>query len=497
MKKSMRLIINDRETETTAPAGTVSLDFIRDHQKLPGTKEGCREGECGACTVLIGRLTGDDVRYKTVASCLLPLGELQNNHVVTVEGLDGAGTGDLTPVQQALTDEGASQCGFCTPGIVMALTGFFLFSETLDYSDAVDAADGNICRCTGYVSIQRAARKLCDEFAPRLDKTKNRVEQLVEWGILPAYFSEIPGRLKGIGATHPTPSGHRHSSQEGIVIAGATDLYVQKPTELLDKELEFISKRSDMTGIKKEKNTVRIGAGTTVEELKRSPLINDLFPNMRDYLNLVSSTIMRNRATLAGNIVNASPIGDLSIMLLALDARLSLVKGSPKDKGNTKRDVPLKKFFKGYKQMDLKDGEIIETITFPVPAKNSRFHFEKVSRRKYLDIASANTAVTIETDGDTIADIHLSAGGVSPIPLYLEKTRAFLKGKAITTDTVGEAVKIMEQEISPISDVRGSARYKTLLLRNLIYAHFMVLFPENELATDLHRLTQTSKSEDG
>lgn len=479
MKTSMRLIINDREVETTAPAGTVTLDFIRDHHKLPGTKEGCREGECGACTVLIGQLTGDDIRYKAVASCLLPLGELYNKHVVTVEGLDGPDPETLSPVQQALTDEGASQCGFCTPGIVMALTGFFLFSETLDYNDAVDAVDGNICRCTGYVSIQRAAQKLCDEFAPRLDKTKNRVEQLVEWGVLPEYFLKIPGRLKELGATPPGAARPRHSSQEGIVIAGATDLYVQEPTELTDKELDFISRRTELSGIKKEKNTIRIGAGTTVEEMKRSPLINELFPNMRDHLNLVSSTIMRNRATLAGNIVNASPIGDLTIILLALDAGISLSKGSSKSK--MKRDVPLKTFFKGYKQMDLKKGEIIETITFPVPAKNSRFHFEKVARRKYLDIASANTAVTIETDGDTIKDIHLSAGGVAPIPLYLGKSCAFLKGKEVTNKTVGEAVKIMKQEISPISDVRGSAQYKTLLLRNLIYAHFMVLFPEKEI----------------
>ncbi len=471
MKKSIRLIINDREVETTAPAGTVTLDFIRDHHKLPGTKEGCREGECGACTVLIGRLNGDETRYKAVASCLLPLGELHGKHLVTVEGLDLPDTDALTPVQQALTDEGASQCGFCTPGIVLALTGFFLFSETLEYHDALDALDGNICRCTGYVSIQRAAQKLCDEFAPRLDKTKNRVEQLVEWEILPGYFTEIPGRLKKLETESET------KNQEGIVIAGATDLYVQKPTELLDKELDFISRRTDLSGIKKEKNSILIGAGTTVEEVKRSPLINELFPNMRDYLNLVSSTIMRNRATLAGNIVNASPIGDLTIMLLALDARISLVKG----KSKTKRDVPLKKFFKGYKQMDLRKGEIIATIKFPVPAKTSRFHFEKVSRRKYLDIASANTAVTIKTGGDTISDIHLSAGGVSPIPLYLEKTRAFLKGKEITTETIGEAVKIMEQEISPISDVRGSAQYKTLLLRNLIYGHFMVLFPEKKI----------------
>jgi xanthine dehydrogenase small subunit len=474
----IRFFMNEREVETTLPAGTAALDFIRDHQKLPGTKEGCREGECGACTVLVGELNGDDaggnvkykVKYKTVASCLLPLGELHGKHVVTVEGInrpDG-----LTPIQQALTDEGASQCGYCTPGIVMSLTGFFLFSENLDITDAVDALDGNICRCTGYVSIQRAAKQLCDSFASKLDKEKDRVDQLVEWEILPGYFKDIPHRLKELRESYPAPSAQ---TSQGVIVAGGTDLFVQQPGKLLESELEFISQRKGMSYIRKEKDEIRIGAGTTVEEIKHSPLINELFPRMSDYLNLVSSTIMRNRATLAGNIVNASPIGDMSIILLALDARLSLVKG----KG--KREVPLKHFFKGYKQMDKKEGEIIDAVIFPVPAEGTCFHFEKVSRRKYLDIASANTAVSVAADGDKIKDIRLSAGGVSPIPLYLEKTCAFLKGKEITADNIGEAVKVMEQEISPISDVRGSAQYKSLLLRNLIYAHFMFLFPEKDL----------------
>ncbi len=468
MKKVIKFIINDREVETSVPMGTVTLDFIRRHQKLPGTKEGCREGECGACTVLIGELKDNDIEYKAAASCLLPLGELAGKHIVTVEGININGSADtLTPVQQALTDEGASQCGFCTPGIVMSLTGFFLTSRDLDYSDAIDALDGNICRCTGYVPIQRAAQKLCQSFAPQLDKEKNRIRQLVEWSVLPDYFLQIPGRLKVL--PHPTAPG------KGVIVAGATDLYVQKPGELLDKDLEFVSQRKGLTGIRRENNTIYIGAGTTVEQMKQSPLINEVFPKMREYLNLVSSTIMRSRATLAGNIVNASPIGDLTIILLALDAHLCLAKGKEK------RELPLRKFFKGYKQMDLKSGEIIEAIKFPVPGPNTRFHFEKVSRRKYLDIASANTAVTLKMEGDTIAGIHLSAGGVAPIPLYLEKTCAFLKEKEITMETLREAIKVMEGEISPISDVRGSAQYKTLLLRNLILAHFITLFPEKRL----------------
>jgi xanthine dehydrogenase small subunit len=473
MKEPIKCIINNQAVETLAPVGTVTLDFIRQHQKLPGTKEGCREGECGACTILMGELQGSNMQYKAVASCLLPLGEVNGKHIVTVEGINGS---TLTPIQQALVDEGASQCGFCTPGIVMSLTGFFLFSETLDYQDAVDALDGNICRCTGYVSIQRAVRQLCDSFAPHPGKRKNRVEQLVQWGILPDYFLHIPEQLKNL-KTHPHPSPEE---TERVIVAGATDLYVQQPEELLGKKLEFISQRKGLTGILRKDNTVYIGAGTTMEAMKHSPLINQLFPNMKAYLNRVSSTIMRNRATLAGNIANASPIGDLTIILLALQADLCLVKGTEK------RELPLKKFFKGYKTLDMKKGEIIETIKFPVPDVGSRFHFEKVSQRKYLDIASCNTAISITTDENSIKDIHLSAGGVAPIPLFLEKTCAFLKGKEISGKIPGEAVKVMEQEISPISDVRGSAGYKTLLLRNLIFAHFLTLFPDKNVATDEH-----------
>ncbi len=485
-KKAVKCIINDREVETLLSPGMVALDFIRQHQGLPGTKEGCREGECGACTILMGELNGNKVQYKAVASCLLPLGEIDGKHIVTIEGLN---TDSLTPVQQALVDEGASQCGFCTPGFVVSLTGFFLTSESLDYQDAVDALDGNICRCTGYVPIQRAASKVSNTFAPRIDKKKSRIEQLVEWSILPGYFLQVPEQLKGMrvdaaprGASTPVPGPRsKRKGRSEIIVAGGTDLYIQQPEELQDSDLFFISHRKDLTGIRQKDNWLFIGAGTTVEEMRQSPLMNQLFPNMKTYLNLVASTIMRNRATVAGNIVNASPIGDLTIMLLALNADICLVKGK------TRRELPLRDFFKGYKQMDMKKGEIIETIEIPIPQPDwgYRFHFEKVSQRKYLDIASCNTAISIKVEQSIIADIHLSAGGVAPIPLYLEETCGYLRDKKITGKTLREAVDVMEQEISPISDVRGSARYKTLLLQNLIFAHFITLFPKKNLEKEL------------
>jgi xanthine dehydrogenase small subunit len=466
MKRPIKFLLNDREVETTLSPGSVALDFIRRQQGLTGAKAGCREGECGACTVLLGELNraGGTVSYKAASSCLLPLGELEGKHLVTIEGLNNF---TLTPVQRAIVDEAASQCGFCTPGIVVSLTGFFINSQGLDYADAIEALDGNLCRCTGYVSIQRAAKRLCDNFSPLLDNAQNRIQQLVEWSIAPGYFLTIPGRLENMDLPVPGDEG-----AEKVIVAGATDLFVQQPMELLDKNLEFVSRREELSGIKQKDHWLVIGAGTTVEEVKQSPLVNRLFPGMDGHLGLVSSTIMRSRATLAGNIVNASPIGDLTIILLALDANISLAR----DK--RKREFPLKDFFKGYKKLDLCKGEVMETIEIPLPLPgvDFKFHFEKVSRRRHLDIASVNTAISLKTAGDAVMDVHLSAGGVAAIPLYLEETCAFLRGKTVTGEVLQEAARVMEQEISPISDVRGSAEYKTRLLKNLFFAHFNTLF---------------------
>lgn len=451
-------MINREVIETELPAGTPVLDFIRHHHRLTGTKEGCREGECGACAVLLGERSGNCMFYKTAASCMLPLGELAGKHLVTVEGVNGD---SLTPVQQVLVKHGASQCGFCTPGIVLSLTGFFLTSPGLDLTDAEDALDGNICRCTGYASIRRAARELVDTHQTRLDINRDRLSQLVEWGILPGYFMTIPTQLAALEKDEPIP-GPQEETPGRLLVAGATDLYIQKPDEMECGDLDFISRCAGSSCIRREDGHIVIGAGTPVEDMKNSPIIRELFPNMPGYLRRVSSTLMRNRATLAGNIMNASPIGDLTIILLALDATIVLGK---KDK---RRQLPLKKFFKGYKQLDREPGELLKEIHFPVPGPGWRFHFEKVSQRKHLDIASVNGAISIKQDGDNIGDVRISVGGVAPIPLFLEKTCEFLKGKTSGGDTINEAVRVMKGEISPISDVRGSDQYKRLLLGNLL-----------------------------
>lgn len=472
MKRTIRFILNETEVDTTLPPGLVALDFIRQHRLLPGTREGCREGECGACTVLLGEPTDsqkETIRYRTVAACMLPLGEAAGKHLVTIEGLNGD---NLNPIQQAILDEGASQCGYCTPGIVVSLTGFFLSSREFDAEEGIDALDGNICRCTGYISIKRAVRQLCLTLGPQIDLQGDRIPQLAALGILPSYFPEIPSRLKSLPAV--LESGSASTDVEPVVIGGGTDLYIQRPDELIDSPLAFISRRKELAEIKEESGFIYIGAAVTVEEMKHSAIIGAALPEIKEYLNLVSSTIMRNRATVAGNIVNASPIGDMTILLLALDSDV-LLHG-----GDGHREVKLRNLFRDYKKLAVKKGEIIEWIRFPIshPGEaTAGFNFEKVSRRKYLDIASVNSAISIRLEGKHVAAVHLSAGGVSPIPLYLTKTCVFLVNQPVTAENIREAARIAGQEIAPISDVRGSSDYKRLLLRQLIYAHFIKIFP--------------------
>jgi xanthine dehydrogenase small subunit len=476
MSKSIKFLLNDEEVTSGLPGGTVVLDFLRQQQKLMGTKEGCREGECGACTVLLGEPAGpkgETMRYRAVASCMLPLGEAEGRHLVTIEGINGQ---DLTPIQQAIMDEGASQCGFCTPGIVISLCGFFLNSPRLDYEDGIDAIDGNICRCTGYASIQRALQNLCRSYRDKLRPKADRVAQLVEWHILPPHFIDIPARLRALPAA---PVAGAEAGEGKIIVGGGTDLYIQRPDELAESEPAFISLRPDLRDIKEENGSVYIGAGVTVEEIKESALIKKAVPGMKAYLDLVSSTLMRNRATAAGNIVNASPIGDMTILLLALDGEVVLANGQGR------RQVRLKNFFQGYKKLAQKESEIIEWIRFPLPQPGSRFNFEKVSRRKHLDIASVNSAISIRLEGNKIAAAHISAGGVSPIPLFLKQASACLEAGALTAETVRQAAETADREIAPIDDVRGAADYKRRLLRQLIYAHFIKLFPQKIAFEDL------------
>jgi xanthine dehydrogenase small subunit len=460
----IRILLNNNEVTTALPPGTVLLDLIRYHQRLTGTKIGCREGDCGACTVLVGELKEGGVHYQSMTSCLMPIGNAQGKHIVTIEGINTTG---LNPVQQAMADAGATQCGFCTPGFVMSLAGFCLSDKEPTSQNAIAAIDGNICRCTGYKSIERAATRIAE--------LKSRNEPL-----LPDYFSSIKEKLTAI---HSKTNGS-FSTQENApqIIGGGTDLYVQKHDEMTDASIRFVFDNPTLNGICKEGNSCIIGPSTTVTDLKNSELINAAFPNFQQYAKLVSSTPIRNMATIAGNFINASPIGDFTVFFLALNARITLTLRQTQGDNGATRVVSLRKLYKGYKQLDKTSDEYITAISFELPTKNSLFHFEKVSKRTNLDIATVNTAIKLQLKDSIIEEAGLSAGGVAPVPLFLEKTSAFLKGKKLSEALIYQTIETAQTEVSPISDARGTAEYKRLLLSQLIKAHFISLFPQLEIS---------------
>ncbi|MBK8812398.1 MAG: FAD binding domain-containing protein [Acidobacteria bacterium] len=481
----IEFILNNQSVETDLPGGTTVLDFVRYHKNLKGTKIGCREGDCGACTILVGELKDGDLRYRSMTSCLMPLLNARGKHIVTVEGINPA-DGSLTPAQAALVDESGTQCGFCTVGFVMSLTGFCLGDGQKTKESVVAAIDGNICRCTGYKSIERACERISDlgfgisDFGnAMLNKSQSQIEKAIAAGAVPKYFESIGRRLELLVREHPDSEGLKSVSSEITTprfVAGGTDLYVQKHDEMVHAGATSLFDDPALRFIRETDETVEIGPSVVVTDLLESEVFHRLFPNLDKYLKLVSSTPIRNMATLAGNFVNASPIGDMTVFFLALDAELELRDFGIGNSDFGIRNIALSDLYLGYKQLAKVESEIISKIS--IRKDFTHFNFEKVSKRTYLDIASVNTAIALRLSGDVVETARVSIGGVAPTPLLLRKTSAFLSGKPINDAILEEAEAILQTEIAPISDVRGSAEYKRLLARQLFRAHFVAVSGE-------------------
>ena len=492
MVKTIRFILNDEIIETQAHPALTLLDFIRKQKHLTGSKEGCREGDCGACSVILGELNGAYIRYKAVNSCLFPIGDADGKHVVTIEGINIDG---LTPFQQALIDEGGTQCGFCTPGFVVSFVSYLLSAEDFVTAEAIDSMTGNLCRCTGHAGIRRSAEKVIDYINKNWNITSfHRSESLVKLNLLPAYFTTVPEKLSklikdniNIEASGETDKGM--TKQSGVLaeavetqpvwISGGTDIFVQKGEELINRDVNLFSSVFTDPVISIEGSACKLSANATVADLESSSIFSQIFPQFKEIARLFGSLQIRGRATLGGNINNASPIGDMTIFFIALNAKIIL------EYGNKWREIFLKDYFKGYKTLDRQPGEIMKTLFFRLPHQRAKISFEKVSRRTFLDIASVNSAMYLMTDNDIISTIHLSSGGTGPIPMYLKNTCEFLTGKSVSFDIIREAARIADGEILPISDARGSAEYKRLLLRQLLFAHFLKFFPEKINAEEL------------
>lgn len=454
----IQFILNNQIIKTPTNSGVTLLDFIRDQQQLKGTKIGCREGDCGACTVLVGELNNNNVTYKSITSCISPLGNANRKHIVTIEGINLPAT--LNTVQKAMMNNYATQCGFCTPGFVVSMTGFSL--NTNKTNTCNDAISGNICRCTGYKSIEKAGLEVEEKLEQKDDN--HQIDWLIKKGFIPNYFETIPDKLKKI---QPTVL-----KKTGIKVANGTDLYVRYADKMAEENMHLLADENTLKGISFSEGICTLGSNTTVTEIAENKKLQTLFPKLKQFLKLISSEQIRNMGTLGGNFVNASPIGDMSIFFLALNSRLTIQK-----ENELERHIPFHEFHKSYKTYDLREHEILKTISFKVPQKNDFFNFEKVSKRTHLDIASVNSAGKISVENNIIIDANFSVGGVAAIPKYLYKTNQYLIGKPINSTTVKEAETVLQSEISPISDVRGTLEYKRLLAKQLFFAHFIELFP--------------------
>ncbi len=457
-------ILNKQSVKTDLADGLVLLDFLRKEKQLIGTRAACGAGDCGSCMVLSGEFKQDRMYYRPVNSCLLPLGLVNGQHIVTIEGIN---TVSLNPIQQALIEQGAIQCGFCTPGLVMAITAYFLNATTSTETLAIDAVSGNLCRCTGYAGIKRALKVLNQQFDLTHSTALNRINDLISWNILPLWFADISERLPQLSTTEKRSAFK--TIKTATKVAGGTDLWVQQAQQLADQPLEFINSDEHIS-LSQQRCT--ISANTRIETLRLSSLMQKLFSHIETDFKLICSMPIRQQATVGGNLVNASPIADLSVFFLALDAMLILKSQQQQ------RALPLRQFFKDYKQTDLQTEEQLIDIQFFCADSPLKFSFEKVSKRTHLDIASVNSAMSIELLDDQIKTIHISAGGVAATPLYLKKTCHFLQTKTITAEIINKAIVIAQTEISPISDSRGSATYKRLLFKQLLITHFLKLLPD-------------------
>ena len=463
LRHTIRFMLNDRALTLTSVAATdMLLDHLRLDQRLRGTKEGCAEGDCGACTVLVGRPGPEGVIYEPVNACIRPLATVDGCHVVTVEHLRGT-DGGLHPVQRAMVDHHGSQCGFCTPGIVMAL--YALWMETPHPSEAQveRALQGNLCRCTGYAPIIRAALTMGDHGTtdPLMAERDRVATQLRDWqdgtrvdlgtdgsrAILPASVDDLAAVL----TEHP----------DARIVAGATDVGLWVTKFLRDLPVAvFISHLDALRGITETDTALHFGAMVSYEGA-RAPLLAQ-FPHMARYWDRIAGWQVRAMGTLGGNIANGSPIGDVAPPFIALGARLVLRHGQ------ARRDIALEDFFLDYGKQDRAPGEFVETIILPKPAPGSLHAAYKLSKRRDEDISAVAAGISITVDGGLITAARLAFGGMAATPKRATHAEAALIGQPFTLDSLQAGATALRDDFTPLSDMRASAEYRMRVAQNLL-----------------------------
>ncbi len=458
----IRFLLNDQPVSLdNAEPGLTVLQYLRTNLGLTGTKEGCAAGDCGACTVVLGAVESGRVRYDAINSCITPVGALHGKQLLTIEHLQQGES--LHPIQQAMVDCHGSQCGFCTAGIVMSLFAWWRAVKDgvvePDHHSIAEALSGNLCRCTGYQPIFRAAAKVCDALAEPPSTTL--VKQLE------SLQAEADGQL-AFGDMHffsPTSSAELArllgNWPNARLVAGATDLGLELTQQLKRPPVLIHAARvSELLAIEETAEAVKIGAAVTYSAMQ--PTLKRNFPAFAELLERLGSLQIRNQGTLGGNVANASPIGDTPPVLLALDACVHLRSLS------NARTVPLNKFFTGYRTTALQQWEFIETVEIPKLKADEVLKVYKISKRFDDDISAVCFALWMKLDGDVIRDVRIGCGGMAATPARAVHTENALRGNKFDEAVMQAAEAALTQDFQPLDDLRASAAYRLAVTANLL-----------------------------
>ncbi len=454
-----------RTLERCDPTQTL-LEWLREDQRRTGTKEGCAEGDCGACTVVLGELVGDAVRYRAVNACICLMPMVDGKELVTVESL-GTPT-CLHPVQQSLADSDGSQCGFCTPGFVMSLFARYQSSDAALPGGVDDVLAGNLCRCTGYGPIRRSAMELEPDGEVRArfggEETAARLSTLAAGPCSSWTFTDPvlgTSRRCYLPRTEKELCEILSENPGATLVAGATDvgLWVTKQHRPLET-LVFISGIASLNHIEAGERGVRIGAG--VKFADALPCLRALHPGLGELFRRIGSVQVRNSGTVGGNIANGSPIGDSMPALIALNAELELAGA----RGT--RVMALENYFLAYGEQALEPGEYVKSVYIPAPDPCVLFRTYKVSKRFDQDISAVCGAFALRIENGIVEHARIAYGGMAGTPKRAAACEAALSGQAWTSASVETAAAALSDDYTPLSDMRASAGYRMKVAQNLL-----------------------------
>jgi xanthine dehydrogenase small subunit len=445
-----------------SPRGTV-LDWLREEIGAKGTKEGCAEGDCGACTVVLARLKGGRLVYEPFNACILLLGQLDGAELITIEDL--ASGGELHPLQQAMVDTHASQCGFCTPGIVMSLFAAYHSGEPMTYAGLCDQLAGNLCRCTGYRPILAAALETCngaptDRFAVSARERAAALAALADHKDVfvggDAAFFAAPASLDSLAALNAR-------FPDATLVGGATDVGLWVTKQLRDlKRVIWLGRVAGLDKISESADgALSLGATLSLEDA--APLLGAIHPDLKELLRRFGSKQVRVSGTVGGNIANGSPIGDLAPALIALGGRVVLRKG------DMTRALPLEDFFIAYGKQDREPGEFVLAVVAPRLGAHQRYRAFKVSKRFDEDISAVMLAVRVDLNGREIVSARVACGGMAATPKRAEKTERALVGASLDSPaTWRRAREVINEDFSPLTDMRATAAYRKTVVANVL-----------------------------